>query len=343
MMRLIDANINRASEGVRVLEDVARFYLNREELSSKARELRHKIRKTLPFSDSELLSSRNSEEDTGFDISQNSNLDNKTDLKALISANFKRAQEAVRVIEESLKTEGFNRESKIYESIRFELYTLEKQYFPGENETFSLPDIYGLTYHECSLGRSNVEIVREMIKAGIKLIQYREKEASQKEKYQECLEIRKLTKEAGVTFIVNDDIDIARLVDADGVHIGQDDLPVAKVRELLGPGKIIGLSTHSPEQGKKAMKEGVDYIGVGPIYATKTKKNVCDPVGHKYLEWAGREVSIPFVAIGGIKEHNLHEIMQRGASSVALVSEITGNENIPAKVKALRKVMKENR
>ena len=120
-----------------------------------------------------------------------------------------------------------------------------------------------------------------MIAGGIGIIQYREKKAakSSSEIFAECLKIREMTRAAGVTFIVNDHVDVAMLVGADGVHVGQDDLPVADVRRLLGPGKIIGLSTHSPEQATEAVKCGADYIGVGPIFATKTKDDVCDAVG----------------------------------------------------------------
>ncbi len=208
---------------------------------------------------------------------------------------------------------------------------------------FSLPSIYGLTYSECSGGRSNIKIVEQMIKAGIKLIQYREKGKSQGEKFLECLEIRKMTQKAEVMFIVNDHIDIAMMVDADGVHIGQDDIPIRQVRKLIGSTKIIGISTHSPSQAKKAIEEGADYIGVGPIFATKTKKNVCDPVGYDYLEWVIKNIRIPFVAIGGIKKHNLHEIIRRGVECVSLVSEITENNNIPLLVGELKTIIKENK
>jgi len=208
--------------------------------------------------------------------------------------------------------------------------------------SFSLPDLYGLTYSEASAGRSNVEVVREMIRGGIKLIQYREKDKSMAEKYAECWEIRRLTAEAGVCFIVNDHPELALLVGADGIHVGQDDVPVRDLRNLVGEDMIIGLSTHSPAQALEAVRKGADYIGVGPIFATKTKKNVCAPVGFEYLEWVTANLDIPFVAIGGIKKHNLREIVSRGAKSVALVSEITSNGEIPALISELRHIIKEN-
>jgi len=197
-------------------------------------------------------------------------------------------------------------------------------------------DIYGITAEEYSLGRSNVEVVARMIDSGIRVVQYREKVKKTRQKYEECLKIREMTREAGVTLIVNDHIDLALLVNADGVHIGQDDLPPEKVRELVGEGMIVGLSTHSPAQALAAVKAGVDYIGVGPIFATKTKKDVCDPVGLEYLEYVVQNIRLPFVAIGGIKEHNIAEVSRRGARCIALVTEIVGAEDIVAKVRALR-------
>lgn len=197
-------------------------------------------------------------------------------------------------------------------------------------------DIYGITAEEYSLGRSNVEVVARMIDSGIRVIQYREKQKKARSMYEECLKIREMTREAGVTLIVNDHIDLALLVDADGVHIGQDDLPPEEVRALAGEGMIVGLSTHSPAQALAAVKTGVDYIGVGPIFATKTKKDVCEPVGLEYLEFVVRNIELPFVAIGGIKEHNIAEVSRRGARCIAAVTEIVGAEDIIGRVRALR-------
>ena len=136
---------------------------------------------------------------------------------------------------------------------------------------FLKADIFGITAEEYSLGRSNIDIVARMIAAGIRVIQYREKEKSDRQQYEECLKIRKITREAGVTFIVNDRVDLALLVGADGLHLGQDDVPPERARKLVGDTIFIGLSTHSPEQAEAALKQDVDYIGVGPIFATNTR------------------------------------------------------------------------
>lgn len=187
--------------------------------------------------------------------------------------------------------------------------------------------IYGITGDNFSNGRSNYFCVEEMIKGGIKIVQYRAKTKDTREKVKEAREIRELCRKNGVIFIVNDDVDIALLVDADGVHIGQEDMHPDDVRKLIGDNKIIGLSTHSEKQGMEAYKNpNVDYIGVGPIFPTTTKDTT--PVGLGYLEYAVKNLDLPFVAIGGIKAHNIDAIIAKGAQRVCLVSEIVGADSI---------------
>jgi len=197
-------------------------------------------------------------------------------------------------------------------------------------------DLYGLTAEEFSNGRDNITVVKEIIDAGIKIIQYREKDKKSGEKYAECIKIRKMTRAAGVTFIVNDDVDLALMIEADGIHIGQNDFPIEAVRKLAGNDMIIGLSTHSPAEARDAVQRGADYIGVGPIYRTFTKKDVCDPVGLEYLDFVAQNIDLPFVVIGGIKKNNVAEVVRRGAQCVAMVTEIVGAEDIAKQVRAIR-------
>ncbi len=200
-------------------------------------------------------------------------------------------------------------------------------------------DIYALTDSKLSLGRPLEYVARALLDSGIKILQYREKKAKAGQMLEECRLLRALTLEAGACFIINDHIDIALLVDADGVHVGQEDLPVPEVRQLVGKDKIIGLSTHSPAEMQEAKSLGADYIGVGPLFATQTKEDVCAPVGYAYLDHAVKHSPLPFVAIGGIKEHNIGEVVQHGAYCCALVSELVGAEDIEAKVLAVRRAM----
>ena len=156
--------------------------------------------------------------------------------------------------------------------------------------------------------------------------------------YRECIAIRDLTAQHGACFIMNDYVDLAMAVESDGVHIGQDDLPPEKVRSLVGDKMLIGLSTHSPEQADLAEKSGIaDYIGVGPLYKTSTKKDVQPPVGIEYLDYVVAKHELPFVAIGGIKEYNISEVIKHGATYVCLVTEITGAHNIGLKIQSVRK------
>lgn len=198
--------------------------------------------------------------------------------------------------------------------------------------------LYGMTAEDLSYSHDNISDVRDMLASGIKIIQYREKEKTGNEMYAQCIKLRDMTADAGALFIIDDFTDLALAVEADGVHIGQDDLPIEAVRQIAGDKLFIGLSTHSPAQAQDAIKKGADYIGVGPIFETHTKKNVCAPVGLSYLDYVVKNIDIPFVAIGGIKEHNLAEVYAHGARCACLVTGIVGNEDIPAAIARLRTI-----
>jgi thiamine-phosphate pyrophosphorylase len=205
-------------------------------------------------------------------------------------------------------------------------------------------DIYCITASQFSQGRSNPDVVRQMLEAGIKIIQYREKDFSMLQKYRECIAIRDLTAQYHTCFIINDDVHLALAVESDGVHVGQDDLPVEKVRELIGDKMLLGLSTHSPFQARQAVASGmVDYIGVGPLFQTFTKKDVQAQVGLDYLDYVVRHHNIPFVAIGGIKESNVTEVVKHGAARVCLVTEIVGAPDIRGKILSIRALINQAR
>lgn len=203
-------------------------------------------------------------------------------------------------------------------------------------KVFEENSIYGITDSKFSK-KPLVEQAYEMAKAGVKIIQYREKYADFRKKYYDCIQIREITKKHKVIFIVNDHPDLALMVKADGVHIGQDDYPVKEVRKLVGKNMIIGISTHEPKQYLQAVKDGADYVGVGPLFETQTKDNVMKPVGLEYLRWVIKNKKIPFVAIGGIKEHNIDLVIKEGAKCICLVTEITTADDIQQKVKSILK------
>ena len=336
MNRLLDANINRVSEGIRVVEDVARFVYNQKEFSKELREKRHYLRKLFIQKDNDFLNSRDTKKDVGIEITKDSLLDKKSNIKHVVLGNFKRIQEGLRSIEEISKISCDYSISKEVEALRYSFYNLEKEFMGSLKPEIPL-GLYGITAENFSKGRSNYEIVTEMIKSGIKIIQYREKFKSLREKLEEAKILCELCKKNNVLFIVNDHVDIALMVDADGVHVGQEDMPVSEIRKILGANKIIGLSTHSVEDADKAVLQDVDYIGVGPIFPTTTKDRTA--VGIEYMEYVEKNINLPYIAIGGIKESNLSQVVEKGARRIALVSEIVGADDIVEKVDSLNNIM----
>ncbi len=341
--RILDANINRCAEGLRVLEDIARFHFDNRQLAAQFRTLRHRIRKSLFTDHSRLITARDSRNDVGKQTSLNqADTDSRKGLKRAAIANCKRVQEALRSLEEILKSEDSCLCAREIERCRFSLYTLETELLSLFTRTLPA-GIYGILGEKFSRGRSNIEVAEKMIRGGISIIQYREKreDKSFREMYRECRIIREITREANIPFIINDFMEIAMMVGADGIHQGQDDLPVKELRKLA-PHMMIGCSTHSPAQARKAIDDGADYIGVGPLFTTTTKKDVCNAVGLGYLEYVAEEVETPFVAIGGIKRKNLGEVLKRGAATVCLVTEIIGAENIVDRIREIQLLIQEH-
>ncbi|MDO8282863.1 MAG: thiamine phosphate synthase [Thermodesulfovibrionia bacterium] len=168
---------------------------------------------------------------------------------------------------------------------------------------------------------SHSAIAKKALTAGVKIIQLREKKLSKKEIFAEASSIRKFTRSHNAILIINDYIDIALAVDADGVHLGQDDMPMKEARKILGNKRIIGISTHSVKQAVKAQEEGADYIGFGPIFHTSTK-DAGRPKGLKMLEEVRRNISIPIAAIGGITSDTASKVLSSGADAVAVGSAI---------------------
>ena len=170
-------------------------------------------------------------------------------------------------------------------------------------------------------GLTHVQITRQALNAGIKAIQLRDKNRSKKEIYKEALAMKALTTQHKAALIINDHIDLALAVNADGVHLGQEDMPLADARKIMGRKKIIGISTHSFRQAKKAEIEGADYIGFGPIFHTGTKE-AGKPRGLKALQKIREHINIPIVAIGGITSRNIRDVLISGADAAAIASGI---------------------
>lgn len=200
---------------------------------------------------------------------------------------------------------------------------------------FQEVDIYPVTCEKLSAGRSDLEVLEAVIEGGAKIIQLREKEYSKRAFYDLAVKFREITEGAGVLLIINDHVDIALAIGADGVHLGQDDFPVPAARRIA-PDLLIGASTHSLEEALKAQSEGADYINIGPIFPTQTKEGVEHFLGPEAIERIGSKVTIPFTVMGGISESNLDRVLAGGAQRVAVVTAITKAPNIAEKVRYLR-------
>ncbi|MFA5100883.1 MAG: thiamine phosphate synthase [Candidatus Omnitrophota bacterium] len=189
---------------------------------------------------------------------------------------------------------------------------------------------------DSSLSRSGiVSDTKAALRAGVKIVQYREKSASSRQMYQEAKKLRKVC--ARVTFLVNDRIDIALSVGADGVHIGQSDLALSIARKLLGKKKIIGVTVHNVKEALAAQAQGADYLAVAPIFATSTKKDAGKPAGIKLLARIKQKVAIPVVAIGGINLAHADKVVQAGADAFCAISEVVTKSDVKAEIKKFQR------
>jgi thiamine-phosphate pyrophosphorylase len=205
----------------------------------------------------------------------------------------------------------------------------------GENnlkEKLKDVDLYFIT--DSVLTRKTVlEDVEAAIRGGVKIIQYREKKAAAKQMVEEAVRIRDACRERGVIFLVNDRVDVAIAVDADGVHLGRDDMPYQEARKMLGDRKIIGLTAHNVEEAVEAERAGADYIGLSPIFRTDTKKDAGEPAGLKLIRDVKGKINIPFFPIGGINQENLKDVLEAGARGACMISAIVAKDDVEGEVK----------
>ena len=205
----------------------------------------------------------------------------------------------------------------------------------ARKNAFKQVDIYPVTCERLSNGRSNLEVLDAVIQGGARIIQLREKEYSGKKMYDLALKFREITTKAGVLLIINDHVDIALAVEADGVHLGQNDFPL-KAAIKIAPELLIGASTHSLKEAIRAQKEGADYINIGPIFPTGTKEGIERFLGPEAIAAISPEIDVPFTVMGGISESNIDQVLANGAGRVAMVTAITQAPDITAQVRALK-------
>ncbi|MFH1741344.1 MAG: thiamine phosphate synthase [bacterium] len=336
--RLIDANLNRAAEGLRMLGEIARFVVEDYPLADTAREIRralHGIAAGRIGRGEEAILERDSEGDIGRGFSANRH----QSLVDLCRANARRAEESLRVLEETHRTIDVETAQR-FSDLRYRTYTLEKTlverlapYDIARKLDFSLYVVLG---RKQSRGRDFLEVTRAAIAGGAGAIQLRDKEMNKRELLDWAKRLRDLTAEAGVTFLINDHLDMALASGADGVHLGQSDFPIPEARQLAGPSMIIGASSHSLDEALRAAQEGASYVNVGPIFPTATKEGVHPPVGPKLIAEVLKQIAVPITVMGGISLSNVDLVLAQRARHVAVVSAVVGAEDITSAAAAFR-------
>lgn len=371
--RVIDANLNRAREGLRVLEDAARFVLNVVSVSSSLKAVRHEMAKAeshlteairreepggLSFrslsndancdaspwrSHLKRLQHRDTDGDVGTSISTDTEFIRHS-AADLITANSRRVQESLRCLEEYGKLVSVNFAAAM-KGLRYRSYTIEKQLLLTLTESSSAPGeelrqrlrqatVYVLvTEAQCRLPWKRV--VLETLAGGADILQLREKWLPDRELLARACWIRDACQDSGALFIMNDRPDLAQLSQAHGVHVGQDELSVDSSREILSYSSVVGVSTHNPVQARQAVQEGADYIGVGPVFRSVTKEFTEFP-GLDFVRATADAVSVPWFAIGGVTMDRMDELILAGARRVAVTAAVIGSESPGDAVKQLK-------
>jgi thiamine-phosphate pyrophosphorylase len=326
ILRILDASANRAREALRVIEDYVRFVLDDRRLSSDLKSMRHALAQLLARLPTEaLLASRDTLGDVGTSISTPTER-SRADLRDVLTANFKRLQEALRSLEEYSKTIDPEAAAGM-EQLRYQVYTIEQavELDRGSRELLSNARLYVLIDGGES-PEAFERLAQSLINAGVHVLQLRDKRLADRELLDRARRLRELTKVTQTLFIMNDRPDLAVLSNADGVHVGQEELTVGDARAILGPRGLIGVSTHSITQAREAVREGADYIGVGPTFPSATK-HFEHFTGVDLLRAVSAEICLPAFAIGGIALENLSEVLATGITRVAVGSAIADSSD----------------
>ena len=325
-LRILDANANRAREALRVVEDYARFVLNDDALCGALKALRHDFATVTAAFAGEAILHRDTPGDVGTEI-KTATERTRADIAHVVIAAGKRLGEALRTIEEYLKTFDPLRAHAI-ETIRYRFYEIEQRVALTLRPlagVFGKVRLYVLiTESVCK--RPWREVAEQAILGGADCLQLREKNLDGGELLARARELVAICKKNGAVSVINDRPDIALLAHADGVHVGQGDLPPRDVRKLIGNQKFLGVSTHTLDQARQAVLDGADYLGVGPFFrsATKTRDFVA---GADYARQVAEHVPLPAVAIAGINEQNVDEVLATGVKAVAVTAAVCAAED----------------
>ncbi len=324
-LRILDANFNRAAEGLRVVEEFCRFVLADRHLTELAKGIRHDlVHAFATLSDSTRLAARDTLADPGTGLGDFRRVE-EWSLDQVATANLKRVEQALRAIEEFAKPLG-GPLPPLVEALRYRTYTLAKAIgLTGDSrKRLAEARLYVLLdgrSSECAFA----ELAADLVAAGVQILQLRDKVLPDRELLARARLLRRIIEEHAAgqpanhrpLFIVNDRPDLAVLARADGVHVGQEELSVREVREIVGPTLLVGVSTHSLSQARQAVLDGANYLGCGPTFPSGTK-SFTDFPGLAFLRQVAEEISLPAFAIGGITTGNLPQVLDAGFRRIAV-------------------------
>ena len=339
--RILDASANRAGEGIRTIEEFVRFALDETTLAEAAKTLRHELATALRrLSRSELLGARDTESDVGTTLETASEY-NRVAAADVIAAAAERVQQSLRVLEEYGKTVDVTFARQI-ESLRYRAYTLHREVellaMKAPRRARLADSVLYLLIECMSDEQEFVASIRGLAAAGVDVFQIRDKAASDRLLYQRAKVGAVVASECGALLIINDRADIAAAADADGVHVGQDELPAPEARRILGGDRLVGVSTHDLAQVHQAIADGADYIGCGPTFPSQTKAFDAH-AGTAFLRevHAGtKQTPRPAFAIGGINAGNVDEVTACGFHRIAVTAAISGADDPVTAAKELR-------
>jgi thiamine-phosphate pyrophosphorylase len=341
--RILDANLDRAREAIRTIEEWCRFGLEDLDLCDRCKQMRQELAQ---WHREEFRRARNTPDDPATGLSH-ANEVSRADVQSVLRANMGRLQEALRVLEEYGKVVDPNLGAAM-KQLRYQVYTLESQLLSQEvtnvgqirRQKLQAASLYLVTMPVDNI----VSVVESALQGGVQIVQYRQKEGEDGTRLQLAQQLCDICHKYDALFLVNDRVDIAIAVGADGIHVGQTDLPVTAVRQILNANGgdasqyIIGQSTTNPQELAIALNNQVDYVGVGPVHATPTKPNKA-AAGYEYVNYAAQNIQIPWFAIGGIDEHNLEEAIAAGAKRVAVVRALMKAEHPDRVAKQMRSLL----
>jgi thiamine-phosphate pyrophosphorylase len=316
--RILDANLDRAREGLRIIEEWCRFALNDTAMANECKQMRQELGL---WHTPEIRSARDTAGDVGTELTH-PHEEQRTGIEQLLQANLCRVQEALRVLEEYGKLHSASMSSGC-KQMRYRVYTLESNLLAyRRRQILAKAKLYLVTSSAPDL----LPRVEAALQGGLTLVQYRDKQSNDLDRLAIAKQMCQLCHQYGALFILNDRVDLALAVDADGVHLGQQDVSISLARQILGSQRIVGRSTTNPEEMARAIKEGADYIGVGPVYETPTKAGKA-AAGLEYVQHAVKHATVPWFAIGGIDSTNLDDVLQAGAPAIAIVRAIMSADN----------------